>query len=124
MAGFPEYRPRRLRRTAALRAMLRETRVTPDHLVYPLFVVPGEGIRDPVEAMPGVERLSMDLLVEEAREAADVCILAALLFGLPPETAEVGSGADAAGRLVQAAVRALKSALPGLVGSPRARPLR
>ncbi len=115
MAGFPEYRPRRLRRTAALRSMLRETRVAPNHLIYPLFVIPGEGIREPVEAMPGVQRLSTDLLVREAREAADVGILAVLLFGLPPEKDEVGSGAYASDGVVQEAVRALKAALPDLV---------
>lgn len=115
MAGFPEYRPRRLRRTAALRRMVRETRVTPDDLILPLFAVPGSGVRTPVASMPGVHQTSPDELLADAREAFDLGIPAVLLFGLPATKDESGSSGEAADGPVQTAVRALKDALPDLV---------
>ncbi len=115
MASFPDYRPRRLRRSEALRGLIRETSLGPEHLVLPFFVVPGDDVRQPVDAMPGVERLSVDHLVTEAGEAQELGIPAVLLFGIPPSKDEVASGAYADDGIVQQAVRALKAAHPNLV---------
>lgn len=115
MADFPDYRPRRLRRSVALRGLIRETSLGVEHLVLPFFVVPGDDVRQPVEAMPGVERLSVDHLVTEAGEARELGIPAVLLFGIPPSKDEVASGAYADDGIVQQAVRALKAAHPDLV---------
>jgi len=115
MAGFPEYRPRRLRRTETLRRMVRETRVTPDDLILPLFVLPGEGTRRPVSSMPGVDQTSVDQVLVDAREAASLGIPAVLLFGLPPEKDARGVAGEAPEGVVQQAVRALKRELPELV---------
>jgi porphobilinogen synthase len=115
MAGFPEYRPRRLRRTETLRRMVRETRVTPDNLILPQFVLPGEGVRRPVSSMPGVDQTSVDQLLTDAREAASLGIPAVLLFGLPPEKDVRGAAGEAPEGVVQQAVRALKRELPELV---------
>jgi len=109
------YRPRRLRRTATLRSMVRETVLTPADFIYPLFVTPGKGVRQEVAAMPGVERLSVDLLVDEVKSAWDMGVLAVLLFGLPQKKDETGSDAASPRGAVQQAVRALKKALPDLV---------
>ena len=76
-------RPRRLRRSAALRDLVRETTLEPDDFVYPLFVVPGEGVRNPVSSMPGVDQLSVGALAAEARELGALGVKAALLFGIP-----------------------------------------
>ncbi|MEX0891867.1 MAG: porphobilinogen synthase [Gemmatimonadota bacterium] len=114
MSHFPVYRARRLRRTATLRRLVRETRVTPDDLILPLFAVPGEGVRRPVASMPGVSQTSVDELVADAREAAGLGIPAVLLFGIPDHKDEIGSsGAEEHGP-VQDAVRALKRELPEL----------
>ena len=115
MAGFPEYRPRRLRRTAALRRMVRETSLTPEDLILPLFVRDGAEIRRPVASMPGVEQLSVDQLLEDARDAASLGIPAVLLFGLPPLKDERGSHGEAEDGVVQRAVRELKRELPELI---------
>lgn len=115
MAGFPEVRGRRLRRTPALRRMVRETRVTPDDLILPLFVVPGEGERQPVPSMPGVFRTSVDELLEDAREAWELGIPAVLLFGVPAMKDERGESGEAEDGPVQNAVRAMKRELPELV---------
>ncbi len=112
---FPESRPRRNRRTPALRALVRETALTPSQLILPLFVLPGEGRREPIGALPGVDRLSADLAAERAAEAAAVGVGGVLLFGLPEDKDEQGSSAwDPAGP-VPNAVRAIRSAAPGLV---------
>jgi porphobilinogen synthase len=108
-------RPRRLRRTAPLRDLVRETTLDTDDLVYPLFVVPGEGVRDPVPSMPGVDRLSVDVLAGEAVELGALGIKAALLFGIPTSKDAGGSESYAEDGVVQEAVRALKAASPELV---------
>jgi porphobilinogen synthase len=113
--SFPATRLRRLRKTGVLRGMVRETELTPDHLVQPMFVQLGEGERTPIETMPGVERLSISQAVEEAGEAHALGIPAVLLFGLPAEKDEQGSGAYDDEGVVQLAVRALKEAHPELV---------
>jgi len=111
---FPATRLRRLRKTGVLRDLVRETTLTPADLVYPMFVQLGEG-RTPVEAMPGVERVSISHAVEEAGEAHALGIPAVLLFGLPAEKDEQGSGAYDDEGVVQLAVRAIKDAHPELV---------
>ncbi|MBN1530652.1 MAG: porphobilinogen synthase [Thermoleophilaceae bacterium] len=113
--AFPATRMRRLRRTGLLRGMVRETELTPAHLVLPMFVQLGEDARTPVEAMPGVERLSISHAVEEAGAAHALGIPAVLLFGLPAEKDLQGSGAYDDEGVVQLAVRALKEAHPDLV---------
>jgi porphobilinogen synthase len=113
--AFPATRMRRLRKTGLLRGMVRETELTPAHLVLPLFVQLGEDARTPVEAMPGVERLSISHAVEEAGEAHALGIPAVLLFGLPADKDLQGSGAYDDEGVVQLAVRALKDAHPELV---------
>jgi porphobilinogen synthase len=106
---------RRLRRTKALRDLVRETELSPHHLVQPLFVVAGEGVREEVPSMPGVERLSITEVVAEATELQAAGIEAVILFGIPSEKDEAGSGAYDPEGVVQLAVRALKEAHPDLV---------
>jgi porphobilinogen synthase len=107
--NFPATRLRRLRRTEAMRSMVRETHLRPGALIYPLFICPGEGIRKPISSMPGVFNLSIDEAIKEAEECAELGIGGLLLFGLPVEKDEQGSGAWAADGIVQQTLRALKS---------------
>ncbi len=109
------HRPRRLRRSAAIRSLVRETRLSPENFVYPLFVVPGEAQRRESASMPGVFQLSVDEIVKEATAARDEGIPGVLLFGLPPEKDAVGTGASDPEGPVQTAVRALKKEVPGLL---------
>jgi porphobilinogen synthase len=109
------YRPRRLRRTVAIRRMVRETLLTPADFIYPLFVAPGKAVRQEVAAMPGVSRLSVDFLVEEVKSVWEAGVPAVLIFGLPQQKDETGSEAASPRGAVQQAVRALKKALPELV---------
>jgi porphobilinogen synthase len=113
--GFPQVRLRRLRRTVTLRQMVRETRLEIANLIYPLFVTHGKEVRQVIEAMPGIFRLSVDKLPEEVEEVASLGIPAVLLFGLPEAKDEVGSGAYKPKGIVQQAVRAIKEASPELV---------
>ena len=112
---FPENRPRRLRRNETLRRMVRETSLSVDDFIYPLFVVPGTGVRDPVGSMPGVFHLSIDQLVQEAEEVKALGIPAVLLFGIPEKKDEVGSGAYEEDGIVQRAVRELKKNVSDLL---------
>ncbi len=109
------HRPRRLRKSATIRALVRETRLAPESLMYPLFVCTGEGIRRPVSSMPGVFQLSVDETVNEALGAAEDGIRAVLLFGLPDQKDETGSEAWNPDAPVQAAVRAIKDAAPHIL---------
>ena len=109
------FRPRRLRRQATLRKMVQETHLRREDLIYPMFVVPGQGVRQEVDAMPGVCRLSVDQLLQEAREVADLGLPAVLLFGLPQKKDESGSEAASPKGAVQQAVRRLKKELPALL---------
>src|SRR5919108_3876616 len=111
---FPATRLRRLRQTGVLRELVRETTLGPADLVYPMFVQLGEG-RTPVEAMPGIERLSISHAVEEAGEAHGLGIPAVLLFGIPAEKDEQASGAYDDEGVVQLAVQAIKEAHPELL---------
>jgi porphobilinogen synthase len=106
---------RRLRRTEALRGMVRETRLHRDDLVLPCFVVEGSGVREPVGSMPGVYRHSVDQLAIEAKSVADAGVPAVILFGIPARKDARGSGADARDGVVQRAVEALKRQVPELV---------
>jgi porphobilinogen synthase len=112
--SFPVTRMRRLRRSEALRRMVRETRLSRDDLVLPLFAVEGSGVREPVASMPGVHRLSVDALLDEAKQVSDAGVPAVILFGIPAEKDARGSGADAANGIVQRAAEAIKGALPDL----------
>jgi porphobilinogen synthase len=112
---FPENRPRRLRRNETLRRMVRETRLSADDFIYPLFAVPGSGVRDPVGSMPGVFHLSVDQLVQEAEEVKAFGIPAILLFGIPEKKDEMGSGAYGEDGIVQRAVRELKKSVSDLL---------
>jgi porphobilinogen synthase len=107
--AFPANRLRRLRRTETLRALVRETRLSPESLVYPLFICPGSGIRKEVRSMPGVFNLSVDEAVKEVREARGLGVLSVILFGLPEKKDEVATGAWADDGIVQRAARAIKS---------------
>jgi porphobilinogen synthase len=111
---FPATRMRRLRRTQALRDLVRETELEPRHLVQPLFVVAGEGVREDVESMPGIKRFSIGELVAEADEIQEAGVGAVVLFGIPASKDEAGSGAYDDEGVVQMAVRALKEAHPDL----------
>ena len=112
---FPENRPRRLRRNETLRRMVRETTLSADDFIYPLFAVPGSGVREPVGSMPGVFHLSVDQLVQEAEEVKALGIPAILLFGIPEKKDEVGSGAYGEDGIVQRAVRELKKNVSDLL---------
>jgi porphobilinogen synthase len=112
---FPIDRPRRLRRTEAIRSFVRETRLTPEGFVYPLFVCPGEGVRKEVRSMPGVYNLSIDEAVKECAEVKALGIPSVILFGLPETKDEVASGAWADDGVVQKAARAIKREVPGLL---------
>ncbi len=105
---------RRLRRTGVLRDLVRETDLSPRHLIQPLFIVTGEGVREPVESMPGIERFSISELVAEATEIQAAGISSVILFGIPAQKDELGSGAYDEEGIVQLAVRALKEAHPDL----------
>ena len=113
--AFPATRMRRLRKSGVLRDMVRETELTPAHLVYPMFIELGTESRTPIESMPGIERLSISSAVEEAGEAQSLGIPSVLLFGIPAEKDEQASGAYDHEGVVQLAVRALKEAHPDLV---------
>jgi porphobilinogen synthase len=114
VSPFPEQRGRRLRRTDALRALVRETRLSPERLILPLFVQPGKNVREPVSSMPGVSRTSVDELVRDGESALKSGLGGVLLFGIPESKDEEGSGAWADDGIVQQGVRALKKELPGL----------
>ena len=115
MASFPDYRPRRLRRTEALRRLVRETHLQPSQLVLPLFVRPGKGIRQAVSAMPGVCQTSVDEMLRDAHAAEAAGIGGVLLFGIPETKDATGSSAWDEHGPVQEAVRALKRECPRLV---------
>jgi porphobilinogen synthase len=112
---FPTYRMRRLRRTETTRRMVRETRLSVDNLIMPLFVVPGTGVRHAVQSMPGVAQLSVDQAVDECKVIRDLGIPAVILFGIPESKDSVGSQAYYDRGIVQQALRAIKETVPELV---------
>ncbi|MGH9758754.1 MAG: porphobilinogen synthase [Candidatus Acidiferrales bacterium] len=112
---FPVHRPRRLRRTEAIRGLVRETRLSSAGFVYPMFACPGANLRVEIASMPGIYQQSVDQIVEECREVADLGIPAVILFGLPDQKDETGSEASAAHGAVQRAVEAIRKAKLNLV---------
>jgi porphobilinogen synthase len=113
--GFPIQRPRRLRRTEAIRALVRETDLAPGDLIHPLFVVPGAKIRQAIRSMPGQLNLSVDETVAEAQEASSLGLPGVILFGIPLQKDAQASGAYDPHGIVQEATRAIKKAVPGLL---------
>src|ERR1700756_1893264 len=111
---FPATRLRRLRNSPSFRSLVRETELSPAHLIMPAFVVAGEGIREEIPSMPGVERYSISNLVEHAGEVAEAGIGTMILFGTPADKDEYGTGAYDDEGIIQMAVRALKEAHPDL----------
>jgi len=113
--AFPQQRLRRTRRTAGLRGLVRETRLSPQELVYPIFVTVGEDVRNPVASMPGIFQLSINHAVAEAGRAHELGIPAVLLFGIPDQKDEAATGAYDPEGIVQLATRAIKEAVPDLL---------
>lgn len=115
MSSFPTIRHRRLRYNPLIRDMVRETVLTKNDLIYPLFVIPGTKIKNPVKSMPGVFQLSIDELVKECKEVRDLGIPAVILFGIPDHKDEVGSGAYDANGIIQQSIRAVKAEVKDLL---------
>jgi porphobilinogen synthase len=113
--AFPANRLRRLRSTETLRSLVRETRLTPESFVYPLFICPGTGIRKEVRSMPGVFNLSIDEAVKEVRETRALGVQSVILFGLPEKKDEVATGAWAEDGIVQRATRAIKNEVRDII---------
>jgi porphobilinogen synthase len=109
------YRPRRLRRREPLRRLVRETHLRPDDFIYPLFVAPGKNLKEPIAAMPGVHRWSVDLVTEEVKAAHAVGVPAFLLFGLPEQKDDLGSEAGKRTGVVQRAIKQIKKAVPDIL---------
>ena len=115
MTSFPDMRLRRVRELEPVRNLVRETRLSASNFIYPLFVTHGQGVRQPIEPMPGNYQLSLDMLEEEIAEVVDLDIPAVLLFGLPEEKDPVGSGAYDPEGIIQEAIRVIKQAAPNLM---------
>jgi porphobilinogen synthase len=113
--NFPEYRPRRLRKNENFRRMIRETTLSTDQLIYPLFAVPGQKVKKPIASMPGIFQMSVDHLVREAERVKALGIPALLLFGIPEKKDEIASGAMAEGGIIQRAVREIKAKVPDIL---------
>ena len=112
---FPEYRPRRLRKNENFRRLIRETRLSVDDLIYPLFVVPGNNVKKPIKSMPGNFQMSADNIVKEAREAHELGMPAILLFGIPSRKDELATGAFAKDGIIQQAVKKIKKDVPDIL---------
>ena len=112
---FPDYRPRRMRRTEALRRLVRETVLSTDDLILPLFVVNGKGVKNPIKAMPGHFQLSIDELEKIATQAKDLGIPAVMLFGIPQKKDPMGTSAYTENGIVQQAIKAVKNRCPELL---------
>ncbi len=112
---YPAYRPRRLRKNENFRRLIRETRLSVDDLVYPLFAVTGKGVKKPIHSMPGNFQMSIDHLVKEVQKTKDMGIPAVLLFGIPDKKDEVASGAFAKEGIIQQAVRRIKDKVPDIL---------
>jgi len=112
---FPDYRPRRLRRNEAFRRLIRETALSVDDFILPLFVIGGKNVKNPIPAMPGHYQLSIDNLLIEVGQARDLGIPAVMLFGVPDKKDPLGTGAYAKDGIVQKAVRELKNKIPEML---------
>ena len=108
--SFPVTRPRRLRRSEAIRSLARENRLSADGFIYPMFVCPGTKVRNPISSMPGVAQQSVDMLVEECREVEQLGIPGVILFGIPDKKDALGTGAYAADGIVQRAIEGIRKA--------------
>ena len=115
MVSFPEMRLRRVRELEPVRSLIRETRLSASSFIYPLFVTHGQGVRQPIEPMPGCYHLSLDLLAEEAGQVAELGIPGVLLFGLPAEKDPLGTGAYDPEGIIQEAIKVIKQAAPQLL---------
>lgn len=115
---FPVHRPRRMRSHENFRRMVRETRLSVDNLIYPMFVVPGQEIKRPIQSMPGIDQFSIDMLLEELQEVQDLNIPGILLFGLPEKKDDFGTEAYDPEGIIQRAVRAIKSRFSDLLVIP------
>ncbi len=113
--NFPEYRPRRLRKNDLFRRLIRETHLSADQLILPLFATFGKGVKKPITSMPGHFQLSVDLLVKEVQECRELGIPAVLLFGIPERKDEAASGAFARDGIVQQAVRRIRDKVPDIL---------
>ena len=111
--SFPTHRPRRLRRNENLRRLVRETHLSVNDFIMPLFIVPGSGVTNPISSMPGIAQLSVDRAVEECKEIRDLGIPGVILFGIPDHKDPVGSDAYADDGIIQRALAALKEEVPG-----------
>ncbi len=111
---FPEYRPRRLRKNESLRALIRETHLSPSQFVYPVFIAPGKKKKEEISSMPGVFRLSVDNLAKEAKECMELGVNSMILFGLPEKKDAMGTGAHAKDGIIQRGIRELKNKAPNL----------
>lgn len=109
---FPEYRGRRLRRNEVVRALVRETTLSVDDLIYPLFIIEGRGIKEEIKSMPGIYRFSIDKVLEEIKEALELGIRAFLLFGIPGKKDEIGTSAYDHDGIIQRALKAIKAKFP------------
>lgn len=112
---FPSYRPRRLRKNENMRRLIRETRLSVDDLVYPLFAVTGKGVKKPINSMPGNFQMSVDHIVKEVRKTKDLGIPGVLLFGIPDKKDELATGAFAKDGIIQLAVKRIKDAVPDIL---------
>ena len=112
---FPTHRLRRLRKNETIRRMVRETKLLPDNLIYPVFICEGKNIRNQIKSMPGCFQISVDNLIREAKELHKLKILAMILFGIPSKKDETGSQAFAKNGIVQKAVREIKKNIPELI---------
>jgi len=112
---FPQYRPRRLRRNENLRRMVRETFLRIDDLIYPMFVQPGKGIKEPISSMPDNYRFSIDELVKEIKDIYKLGIPAIILFGIPEKKDELGTEAYAKDGIIQRAIKAIKDSVPEII---------
>ena len=112
---FPEYRPRRLRKNKAFRSMIRETELSPAQFVYPLFVIPGKNKREEVCSMPGVFRVTVDQLEQEARDCLELGVNSVILFGIPDKKDGMGSGAHAKNGIIQTAIKEIKRKVPEML---------
>jgi porphobilinogen synthase len=113
--NFPDYRPRRLRQNENFRRLIRETKLSVDNLIYPLFAVPGKKVKKPIDSMPGIFQMSVDHLVRETQRVKELGIPAVLLFGIPDKKDEIASGAMAKDGIIQQAIRGIKEKIPDIL---------
>jgi porphobilinogen synthase len=113
--NFPDYRPRRLRQNENFRRMVRETKLSVDNLIYPLFAVPGAKVKKPIDSMPGIFQMSVDHLIRETQRVKALGIPAVLLFGIPDKKDAIASGAMAKDGIIQQAIRGIKEKIPDIL---------